>query len=67
MATYRDENGNLHTFSPVSPQLGDVPYAETHMRRSGPARVTGRGSMHSGCVVNGLAISDLERAKLPGC
>ncbi len=45
----------------------DVSSAETRMRRSGPARVSGRGSMHWGCVVNGLAISDLERAKLPGC
>jgi glycine/D-amino acid oxidase-like deaminating enzyme/nitrite reductase/ring-hydroxylating ferredoxin subunit len=64
IATYRDERGNLHAFSAVCPHLGCV------VRWDGCEKTWDcpcHGSRFNalGRVVNGPAISDLERIELP--
>ena len=63
IATYRDESGNLHAFSAVCPHLGCV------VRWDGCEKTWDcpcHGSRFDalGCVLNGPAISDLERVEV---
>jgi Rieske Fe-S protein len=64
IATYRDESGNLHAFSAICPHLGCV------VRWDGCEKTWDcpcHGSRFDafGRVVNGPAISDLERVEVP--
>jgi glycine/D-amino acid oxidase-like deaminating enzyme/nitrite reductase/ring-hydroxylating ferredoxin subunit len=65
IATYRDEQGNLHAFSAVCPHLGCVVRWDA-CERTWDCPCHGSRFDALGRVVNGPAISDLERADVPG-
>jgi glycine/D-amino acid oxidase-like deaminating enzyme/nitrite reductase/ring-hydroxylating ferredoxin subunit len=64
IATYRDENGNLHAFSAVCPHLGCVVRWDA-CEKTWDCPCHGSRFDALGCVLNGPAISDLERAEVP--
>jgi Rieske Fe-S protein len=64
IATYRDENGTLHAFSAVCPHLGCVVRWD-NCKKTWDCPCHGSRFDALGRVVNGPAISDLERAEVP--
>jgi Rieske Fe-S protein len=64
IATYRDANGDLHTFSAVCPHLGCIVRWDA-CEKTWDCPCHGSRFDALGCVVNGPAISDLERVELP--
>jgi glycine/D-amino acid oxidase-like deaminating enzyme/nitrite reductase/ring-hydroxylating ferredoxin subunit len=64
IATYRDENGNLHAFSAVCPHLGCVVRWDA-CEKTWDCPCHGSRFDALGCVLNGPAISDLERVDVP--
>ena len=64
IATYRDEHGNLHAFSAVCPHLGCVVRWDA-CEKTWDCPCHGSRFDALGCVLNGPAISDLERAEVP--
>jgi len=64
IATYRDENGNLHAFSAVCPHLGCVVRWDA-CEKTWDCPCHGSRFDALGCLVNGPAISDLERVDVP--
>ena len=65
IATYRDDNGDLHAFSAVCPHLGCVVRWDA-CEKTWDCPCHGSRFDATGCVVNGPAIFDLERVKVPG-
>jgi glycine/D-amino acid oxidase-like deaminating enzyme/nitrite reductase/ring-hydroxylating ferredoxin subunit len=65
IATYRDANGKLHAFSAVCPHLGCVVRWDA-CEKTWDCPCHGSRFDALGCVLNGPAISDLERADVPG-
>lgn len=65
IATYRDENGNLQAFSAVCPHLGCVVRWDA-CEKTWDCPCHGSRFDALGCVLNGPAISDLERVDVPG-
>ena len=64
IATYRDESGNLHAFSAVCPHLGCV-VCWDGCEKTWDCPCHGSRFDAFGRVVNGPAISDLERVEVP--
>jgi glycine/D-amino acid oxidase-like deaminating enzyme/nitrite reductase/ring-hydroxylating ferredoxin subunit len=64
IATYRDSDGNLHAFSAVCPHLGCVVRWDA-CEKTWDCPCHGSRFDALGCVLNGPAISDLERAEIP--
>jgi glycine/D-amino acid oxidase-like deaminating enzyme/nitrite reductase/ring-hydroxylating ferredoxin subunit len=64
IATYRDENGKLHAFSAVCPHLGCVVRWDD-CEKTWDCPCHGSRFDALGCVLNGPAISDLQRADVP--
>jgi len=64
IATYRDENGKLHAFSAVCPHLGCVVRWDA-CEKTWDCPCHGSRFDALGRVVNGPAISDLERVEIP--
>ena len=64
IATYRDENGDLHAFSAVCPHLGCVVRWDA-CEKTWDCPCHGSRFDALGCAVNGPAISDLKRADIP--
>jgi glycine/D-amino acid oxidase-like deaminating enzyme/nitrite reductase/ring-hydroxylating ferredoxin subunit len=64
IATYRDENGNLHAFSAVCPHLGCVVRWDS-CEKTWDCPCHGSRFDALGCVLNGPAISDLEPIDIP--
>src|SRR5437764_11206625 len=65
IATYRDENGNVHAFSAVCPHLGCVVRWDS-CEKTWDCPCHGSRFDALGHVVNGPAISDLEPTEVPG-
>src|SRR5438874_7698613 len=65
IATYRDENGNLHAFSAVCPHLGCVVRWDS-CEKTWDCPCHGSRFDALGCVVNGPAVSDLEPTEVSG-
>ncbi len=65
IATFRDPNGDLHAFSAVCPHLGCIVRWDA-CEKTWDCPCHGSRFDALGCVVNGPAISDLERVELPG-
>jgi glycine/D-amino acid oxidase-like deaminating enzyme/nitrite reductase/ring-hydroxylating ferredoxin subunit len=65
IATYRDENGNLHAFSAVCPHLGCV-VRWNACEKTWDCPCHGSRFDTIGCVLNGPAIADLESVDVPG-
>jgi Rieske Fe-S protein len=65
IATYRDETGKVHAFSAVCPHLGCVVRWNT-CEKTWDCPCHGSRFDALGVVVNGPAISDLERVEVPG-
>ena len=63
MAVYRDENGNLHTCSAVCPHMGGI-LQWNNEEKSFDCPLHGSRFTTEGIVINGPAISDLEKAKI---
>jgi glycine/D-amino acid oxidase-like deaminating enzyme/nitrite reductase/ring-hydroxylating ferredoxin subunit len=66
IATYRDENGNLHAFSAICPHLGCVVRWDA-CEKTWDCPCHGSRFDAFGCVINGPAVSDLKRAEVPRC
>jgi glycine/D-amino acid oxidase-like deaminating enzyme/nitrite reductase/ring-hydroxylating ferredoxin subunit len=64
IATFRDANGDLHSFSAVCPHLGCVVRWDA-CEKTWDCPCHGSRFDALGCVINGPAISDLERVELP--
>jgi glycine/D-amino acid oxidase-like deaminating enzyme/nitrite reductase/ring-hydroxylating ferredoxin subunit len=64
IATYRDENGNLHAFSATCPHLGCIVRWDS-CEKTWDCPCHGSRFDSFGRVLNGPAISDLERAEIP--
>jgi Rieske Fe-S protein len=64
IATYRDENGNLHAFSAVCPHLGCIVRWDA-CEKTWDCPCHGSRFDALGCVVNGPAISDLGAVDVP--
>jgi glycine/D-amino acid oxidase-like deaminating enzyme/nitrite reductase/ring-hydroxylating ferredoxin subunit len=64
IATYRDPNGNLHAFAAVCPHLGCVVRWDA-CEKTWDCPCHGSRFDALGCVVNGPAVSDLERVEVP--
>ena len=64
IATYRDENGNVHAFSAVCPHLGCVVRWDS-CEKTWDCPCHGSRFDALGCVVNGPAISDLKSVEIP--
>jgi glycine/D-amino acid oxidase-like deaminating enzyme/nitrite reductase/ring-hydroxylating ferredoxin subunit len=64
IATYRDENGNLHAFSAVCPHLGCVVRWDA-CEKSWDCPCHGSRFDAFGCVINGPAVSDLKKVEVP--
>jgi glycine/D-amino acid oxidase-like deaminating enzyme/nitrite reductase/ring-hydroxylating ferredoxin subunit len=64
IATYRDSNGDLHAFSAVCPHLGCVVRWDS-CEKTWDCPCHGSRFDALGCVINGPAISDLERVEMP--
>jgi glycine/D-amino acid oxidase-like deaminating enzyme/nitrite reductase/ring-hydroxylating ferredoxin subunit len=65
LATYRDESGTLHAFSAVCPHLGCVVRWDA-CEKTWDCPCHGSRFDALGCVINGPAVSDLERVEVPG-
>jgi Rieske Fe-S protein len=64
VATYRDESGNLHAFSAVCPHLGCIVRWDA-CEKTWDCPCHGSRFDALGRVLNGPAISDLERVDVP--
>lgn len=64
IATYRDENGNLHVFSAICPHLGCIVRWDS-CEKTWDCPCHGSRFDALGRVLNGPAISNLERAEIP--
>jgi Rieske Fe-S protein len=65
IATYRDENGNVHAFSAVCPHLGCIVRWDA-CEKTWDCPCHGSRFDALGCVVNGPAVSDLEPVEPSG-
>jgi Rieske Fe-S protein len=65
IATYRDENGNLHAFSAICPHLGCIVRWDS-CEKTWDCPCHGSRFDALGRVLNGPAVSNLERAETPG-
>ncbi|MGN6731243.1 MAG: FAD-dependent oxidoreductase, partial [Candidatus Binatia bacterium] len=65
IATYRDENGNLHAFSAICPHLGCIVRWDS-CEKSWDCPCHGSRFDALGRVLNGPAISNLENTEIPG-
>jgi len=64
IATYRDENGNLHAFSAICPHLGCIVRWDS-CEKTWDCPCHGSRFDALGRVLNGPAISNLQRAEIP--
>ena len=63
-AVYRDEQGTVHSFSPVCPHMGcDVAWNDAERSWDCPCHGSRYGA--TGDLINGPAVTPLDRAELP--